>query len=168
MNRDHFLRYVRRNGDREAAVHTVTSDASRKWREHGKASLTEGQITVLCVEWFFGEVCNGGIDQYLFNQSGRMASEGPGALERVQLHEYANILRSALSRCDNHPDNSENDFGEREDYYSPDPELLGVHALDDLDRAFFTLYHSNQREFRDRLYEYILAHEEDFVEDSES
>ncbi len=59
-----------------------------KQREEG---LTIGERTVLAVESFFGETCNGGINQYLVNEGGAFAQELPEALTRCGLLKYAPI-----------------------------------------------------------------------------
>jgi len=90
------------NADTEAATHEVFDQAYMKWITHGSEVLTEGEITVYCVETTFGEVCNGGLDQYLTNESGAFAEQCPDALVRVGLPRYAEIVKELLSRCVKH------------------------------------------------------------------
>jgi hypothetical protein len=53
--------------DREGACHAVFDKAHWKWTIHGIEQLTVGERTVIAVETFFGECCNGGLYQYLTN-----------------------------------------------------------------------------------------------------
>ena len=66
--------------DQEALCHAVFDEANTKWQFEGRHAINAEQVTVICVETFFGEVLNGGFDQYLWNSSGRLASFGPAAL----------------------------------------------------------------------------------------
>jgi hypothetical protein len=153
---------IRECPDKEAACHAVVDEAHTKWTFEGRDAINESQLTVICVETFFGEVCNGGLSQYLFNESGRIASFGPEALRRVGLPQYAAILGDALQLCANAPE--ENEFGILEDYFEPpesDDDSDG--PLDDLDHRFFELYSADKSEFRDKLFRYIVEHETDFV-----
>jgi hypothetical protein len=156
---------IRDCGDKEAACHAVFDEAHSKWTVEGRGAINESQLTVMCVETFFGEVCNGGLDQYLFNESGRNASFGPAALRRVGLPNYAEILEEALARCTNTPE--ENEFGIMEDFFEPtesdDSDDDDDDPLGDLDDRYFELYFANKTEFRDKLFQYIVDNEDDFV-----
>lgn len=154
---------LRNSANKERACHAVFNEAHTKWSSEGGDTINESQRTVMCVETYFGEVCNGGLDQYLFNESGRIASYGPEALRRVGLPQYAAILEEALSRSKNSP--QMNEFGIMEDFFEPsvadDDDEDG--SLDDLNDRFFELYFANKTEFRDKLFQFILDHEVDFV-----
>ena len=153
---------IRECPDKEAACHAVFDEAHTKWTFEGRNAINESQLTVMCVETYFGEVCNGGLDQYLFNESGRNASFGPEALRRVHLPKYAAILEEALNRCTNTPE--ENEFGIMEDFFEPpDSDDDDDGPLGDLDQRFFKLYFANKTEFRDKLFQYIVDNEPDFL-----
>jgi hypothetical protein len=155
---------IRDGTDKEAACHAVFDEAHTKWTFEGRDAINESQFTVMCVETYFGEVCNGGLVQYLFNESGRSASFGPEALRRIGLPKYAEILEDALARCTNAPE--ENEFGVMEDFFEPpesDDDDDDDGPLGDLDERFFELYFANKTEFRDKLFQYILDNEDDFV-----
>ncbi|HUG71451.1 MAG TPA: DUF4375 domain-containing protein [Pirellulaceae bacterium] len=152
---------IRECPNKEAACHAVFDEAHTKWTFEGRNAINESQLTVMCVETYFGEVCNGGIDQYLFNESGRNASFGPEALRRVGLSKYAVILEEALTRCTNTPE--ENDFGVMEDFFEPPESDEDDGPLGDLNERFFALYFENKTEFRDKLLRYIVDNEPDFV-----
>jgi hypothetical protein len=152
------------NKDTEAACHAVFDQAHDKWTEHGRASLTEGEITVLCVETFFGETCNGGLFQYLWNESGMLAQYASAALRRVGLEKYAAIADQTLARCvvtteedEDHPDKiiTRHELpGEVNDDDEPFADLEGM---------FFALYFADKQEFRRKMLAYILSNESQFV-----
>jgi hypothetical protein len=155
---------LRESSDKQAVCHAVFDEAHTKWTDEGRGAINEAQLTVLCVETFFGEVCNGGFAQYLFNESGRNAGFGPDALRRVGLPQYALVLEDVLKRCKNSPEH--NDFGIAEDFFEAEAEWEDDDddgPLGDLDDRFFALYFANKKEFREKLFQFILDHEADFV-----
>jgi hypothetical protein len=151
------------SSNKEVACHAVFDEIHTKWTFEGRDALNEAQLTVLCVETFFGEVCNGGFEQYLFNEAGRNASLGPAALRRVGLPDYAELLEQVLARCVNKPE--KNDFGISEDFFeSPEfDEDKENEPLEDLEERFFEIYSANKAEFREKLFDYIVTNETAFV-----
>jgi hypothetical protein len=145
----------------EAACHPVFDEATKRLAVAGRGALTEGQITVVCVETFFGEVCNGGLQQYLINQS-PTASACANALRRVGLAAYAEIIEQTLQICTNRP--ALNEFGELEDdFWLPDFETDDDFPLKELDTRFFEFYFAEEDEFRRHLFQYVIDHESEFV-----
>jgi Domain of unknown function (DUF4375) len=69
--------------DLERACHVVFDKAHWKWTVMGREALSGGEITVIAVETFFGETCNGGLAQYLGNESGAFGNDVSEALLRV-------------------------------------------------------------------------------------
>lgn len=156
---------LRDTPDKEALCHAVFDETHTKWTFAGLAALNAEQMTVMCVETFFGEVLNGGLEQYLSNESGRLASHGPAALRRVGLPEYGDILEQVLARCTNKP--AVNDHGIPEDFFEvpehDDDVDDTADPLQDLDDRFFEFYFANKLEYREKLFEYIVANEAAFV-----
>jgi hypothetical protein len=156
---------VRASQDLEAATHAVFDAVYEKWITIGTDSLTTGERTTYCVETVFGEVCNGGIAQYLDNESGLLAVQAPDALQRVGLPHYAAIIAEALSMCE------QSDVPE--DLDSDDPRSRFIEwnlkngtpesAMEELESKFSSLYSADKTEFRRKLFEYIVNHEEEFV-----
>jgi hypothetical protein len=153
------------SADVEAATHRVFGRAYMKWITQGPEALTEGEVTVYCVETTFGEVCNGGIEQYLTNESGALAEHCPAAFRRVGLPKYADIIEEAISLCvkdyvelEKDPDDprSPHFMWELKDETGSDP-------FEDLDKRFFKLYFADKDEFRVNLFKYIATHESEFV-----
>jgi hypothetical protein len=154
---------LRTRADEQAACHAIFDEAHTSWSYTGRGSINSSQLTVMCVETFFGEVLNGGIEQYLTNESGRNASFGPDALRRVGLSAYAAILDEALKSCINTPE--ENDFGDVEDFYEPPPACDddADDPFGDFDHRIYELYNANPAKFREKLFQFIMENEDDFV-----
>jgi hypothetical protein len=144
----------------ERVCHRVCDEAHSILDDRGAGALTTGQLTAICVETFFGEVCNGGIDQYLDNPSGQTAEFGPDSLRRVGLPHYADILEMALSRCERLEDMID-------DWDGQPYRWIGwnrADSLEDLDKRFFALYFADRLEFRRKLHCYIVSNELEFTE----
>lgn len=156
---------VRASKGIEAATHRVFDEVYAKWITNGTSSLTVGELTAYCVETVFGEICNGGIAQYFDNESGQLAVHAPDALQRAGLPQYAAILAAALSKCEQ--------IDVSDDLDSNDPRSPFIEwnlrsgtpesAIEDLESQFFSLYFADKTEFRRKLFEYIVNHEEEFV-----
>ncbi len=147
--------------DQEAACHFIFDKAHWKWTEHGDAVLTTGERTVLAVETFFGEGSNGGLVQFLENESGAYAQHLPEALERVGLTAYAPIARELRALF---PDGISPDPEARFDQIDSLDEEQAV-AMEELEDRFFELYLRKHavEEFRQKLAAYIRSHREEFV-----
>jgi len=155
------LEKVQSAADIEAACHFIFDKAHWKWTEHGEPALTTGERTVIAVETFFGETCNGGLLQFLLNESGAFARDLPASLMRVGLTAYVplaleltRLFPAALSRD---PDAR----GDQLDALDGGDDTLAA-----LSERFFELYHHDEgRVFRERLIEYIRANPREFVSD---
>jgi len=152
---------VRTAADVEAACHFIFDKAHWKWTEHGDAALTTGERTVIAVETFFGETCNGGLLQFLLNESGAFARDLPGSLMRVGLTGYV-PLALELNRLFPAPvSHDPNERGDQVDALDDGDDVLA--ALSD---RFFGLYNQQDAKgFRGRLIEYIRANPGEFVSD---
>ncbi len=151
--------------DTETVTQTVFDQAYVKWITFGNDALTVGELTVYCVETTFEEVCNGGIGQYLGNESGQLAKYCPDSLQRLGLTEYARIMQEAIDRCRFIELESEVDD---DDPRSPWIEWMPATGneddlFDDLEKRFFELYFADKTEFRRKLFRYITDHESEFV-----
>lgn len=149
--------------DSEAICHGVFDQAHDKWTQDGRAALTEGELTVLCVEAFFGETLNGGLEQYLFNESGLLAQFGCASLRRVELDKYAVILNKTLARCTTTTEEDE-DYADKIVTRHEPPETDDEDGpFSDLEEEFFALYFADKEEFRRHLESYIRNNEDQFV-----
>jgi hypothetical protein len=52
---------LRLDSNLERVCHVVVDEANHLRLETGIEALSVGQLTAICVEKFFGEVCNGGL-----------------------------------------------------------------------------------------------------------
>lgn len=151
---------VAATADVVAACHLVFEKAHTKWSRHGHEALNTGERTVIAVETFFGETCNGGLIQFLGNESGAFAQDLPEALMRVGLTEYVSMAL-ALRRA--FPNGIPRDPGERwaqvEALEDDQPTFL-----DELTEQFFARHsHDEVEDFRERLVAYIRANRDELL-----
>jgi hypothetical protein len=64
---------------------------------HGFESLTPSERAAFALVWLYREVNNGGLEQFFFNDAGKLASEALRGLEMVGAPVTADILRRAMS-----------------------------------------------------------------------
>ncbi len=64
---------------------------------HGFESLTLSERASFGLSWLYIETYNGGLHQFFFNDSGRLASDALRGLEMVGAPATASILRRAMS-----------------------------------------------------------------------
>lgn len=101
------------------------------------------------------------------NESGQMAEYASAALIRVGLEDYAKILQDALLRCEKLYLPEDLDDPNDDDPRTPwviwsQGEYLD--PFEDLDDRFFELYWANKGEFRKKLFQYVVEHEEEFLD----
>lgn len=84
------------DGQMELSCLTFFEKAHRKWSEHGKLALSEKEKYVLSVETFFGEVTNGGLLQYLSNESHAFANWATDGFERIGIPQYAAVTNACI------------------------------------------------------------------------
>lgn len=151
---------VRNATDKEAATHAVFDEAYDRWDEDGRESLSEGQVAVLAVETFFGEVLNGGFWQYFSNESGDFANCAPACLSRVGLSEYAKVLETFLHLF---PEGTvSEDIDERAEQIDALSEVYGEEFLEGLEQQFWNKF-QDTTEFRDKLFAFVISNEKEFV-----
>ena len=143
--------------DLEAVCHFIFGRAHTKWTDYGSAALTVGERTVIAVETFVGETCNGGLIQYLGNESGAFARDLPEALMRVGLVELVPI---ALEMKKLFVAPIAEDSAER----WKQVEDIEDTALDQLSDEFFELL--DVKRFRECLTGFIRRNPFDFVTDN--
>ena len=161
--------------DLERAIGVVFDEAHDKWtdlilddesndqRYDILEVLTEGQITVLVVETYFGEVLNGEHYQYFSNESGGLANYAPAALRRVGLDEFAPVVEAFIALF---PDNRvPEDAEERQETLDRISDEYDDEFFEHLESAFDKLYHKKKTLWREKLFAYIVNHEDQFVTD---
>lgn len=149
------------SADRETAIRRVFDEAHEQWEDQGLDSLTEGQLTVLAVEWYFGEVLNGGFYQYFSNQSGGLALFTASALRRVGLTPYAAVLEAFLKLFPSGAPSHDAEI--RQIQLDTLADQFEEEFFENLETPFWDLYFQNKTEFRDRLFAYVVANEQEFV-----
>lgn len=147
--------------DPERAIEIVFDEAHDKWTTEGRSGLTEGQLTVLAVETFFGEVLNGGFYQYFSNESGGLSLLAPNALRRVGLDAYATVLQPFLALF---PDATPAEDTEvRQSQLDGIADRYDEEKFEKMEEPFWDLIKANKREFRTKLFDYIMANRSQFV-----
>jgi hypothetical protein len=161
--------------DLERAIGVVFDEAHGKWTDSIPDDesddqrcdilevLTEGQITVLAVETYFGEVLNGGHYQYFSNESGGLANYAPAALRRVGLGEFAPVVAGfiALFPDGRVPEDSE----VRQESLDRIADQYDDAFFERLESQFDKLYHRRKTREQEKLFSYIVNHKEQFVTD---
>ena len=148
--------------DLERAIGIVFDEAHDKWADERSAEcLTEGQITVLVVETYFGEVMNGEHYQYFSNESGGLANFAPAVLRRVGLDEFVPVVEAFIALF---PDNRvPEDAGERQQTLDRIADEYDDEFFERLESQFFELCPGGYDFYRKKLFAYILSHEDQFV-----
>ncbi len=144
----------------EALCHLVLSYAQEIENTHGKEMLTEELRTVWAIETFFGEVCNGGFDQYFFNQS-VITAYMVDALERCDLPEYATVGRKVEKLWPGGripTEEEEFDAG-----FDSLKSAANEKKLEEYDNRVYALMNKDNNIFRARLLKYIMDHETDLL-----
>ena len=101
------------------------------------------------METFYGEVLNGGLDQYLGNESGSFAQWADEAFDAIGIPVYAEVIRNVKKLFPGGyiPENSE----VRWDLI----ESIDEDKLEEIEDVFWKRYGENENEIRDLLYAYL-------------
>jgi hypothetical protein len=155
---------IRQARSPEAASHVVYDATDDAFYSGDPADITGWIRDVLCVETFFGAMCDGGVVTWFDWDHGRLAHLVPDALRAVGLPEFASCADKAL------------------DVHFPPPypgtiqawaeaieQIRDAQLEDDFDKSvydaveeeFFALYHADNTYFRNKLHRYVLEHLED-------
>jgi hypothetical protein len=78
----------------DAECHAAFNQAQDKWLSQGAAALSNRERYTLAVETFYGEVSNGGFEQYLTNESGEFAPWAEEAFAAIGIPELAEVMRN--------------------------------------------------------------------------
>jgi hypothetical protein len=155
---------IRRARSAETACHIVCEATDNSFY-FGRADDITGWIRdVLCVETFFGAMCDGGITTWFDWDHGRLAHLVPDALRAGGLPEFASCADKALAVHVRPPfpatilgwdsviegirdTQLEDDFDDE--------------VYDPIEEEFFAIYHADPTCFRTKLHDYVLAHLDD-------
>ena len=133
----------------ENHCHAVFDKAHDKWMKFGPLFLTKREKYTLAVETFYGEVWNGGILQYLGNESGTFANWADKAFDTIDIPELSEIVKEVKSLFSNSkiPQNSD----KRWDIV----ETLDDEALESLTQKVFDVCEEDENIIRNKLYDYL-------------
>ena len=155
---------LRDETDLEKGIGVVFDEAHDRWSDDRSSErLTEGQITVLVIETYFGEVLNGGHYQYFSNESGGLANFAPAALRRVGLDEFAPVVEAFIASFPNSrvPEDAE----VRQQALDRIADEYDDKFFEGLESQFDKLYSGSDDLYREKLFAYIVDHEKQFVTD---
>ncbi len=169
MKKEQFER-AKNSPDKGVLVHLVCNEADCLFYSDEPDGLAEPHCTVLCVETFFSAVCDGGMAAWFDQDHGQLAHRCPDALRRVGMPAYATLAEAAL-RC-----HCQDALPETVSAWDQQlARIRGQHGEEDcseiympLDEQFFDLFQRHPGEFRERLFDYIIRHEADFVSPPEA
>ena len=129
--------------------HEAFGAAHNKWDASGSAHLSDREKYILAVETFYGEVTNGGLVQYLYNESGAFAEWSIDAFIAIGIPEYAEVMREVKRLF---PDGViPEDQVQRQKVASGIDESI----LEQIENAFWTRYNAHKTEIRTKLYAFI-------------
>ena len=77
--------------------HLAFDKAHDKWMAKGSSKLTEREKYILVTETFYGEFTNGGLIQFLGNESGCFANWGVKAFKEIGIPAYSKLLNEVLN-----------------------------------------------------------------------
>lgn len=132
----------------EAYCHTLFDSAHEKWTQHGGSTLAAREKLILSVETFYGEVMNGGFEQYLSNESGAFVNWAPEGFRTIGLPEFATFVSRIIALFPTGRISDDED--ERFDQIDEIDEA----ALDAIEEEFWEFY-DDDKMIRVKLYEYL-------------
>lgn len=156
---------IRQAQSPEAACHMVCDVADEAFFSGNPDDLTGWIRDVLCVETFFGAMCDGGVDTWFDWDHGRLAHLVPDTLRAVGLPEFAACADKDLAVHFPPPYPATiQGWGEaiekiRDAQLEDDFHKSSVY--DPIEEEFFALYHADSKHFRNKLHGYVLEHLED-------
>ena len=141
---------MRNEADRmEQVCHEFFEAAHQKWGELGAAGLNRKEKYALAAETFYGEVTNGGLVQYLGNESLAFANWAPEAFDKIGIPAFAELMRKVQALF---PDSN---IPQDHDKCCAVVDSLKDGTLESIEEAFWTRWRQDKTEIRKRLYAYI-------------
>ncbi len=122
------------------------------------AEMTEGDIIVYTIWTFLGETCNGGIIQYLTNQSGGWAHHCGPSLRQIGADKYADIIEECIQEFTD-AETAQDPHWES-DLYAYWAEHEETFEAED---RFWEFYFANKDELPDLLYRFICGNRDLFA-----
>lgn len=151
---------LRVSRDKELVTHVVHDEVGDIQEERGTSAQTEGQLTVYCVETFFGLTCNGGFQSVFYGEYGWILPFLSASLRRAELEHYAGVFDAAVAAL--FPNGIPSDEDEYEDYmdklYESAEDPFEAH-----EDEFWTRNNEDKVEFRTKLHAYVLSNQQEFI-----
>ncbi|MDQ8196364.1 DUF4375 domain-containing protein [Coraliomargarita sp. SDUM461004] len=133
----------------EALCHKHFHKAHDKWSDSGARLLSKEEKHTLAVETFYGEVWNGGLMQYLGNESGAFADWADEAFAEIGIPEYSKLMKEVKALF---PDSTiPTDPDKRWDLV----EKLDEEMLDCMENIVWEKNEAEPDEIRLKLYNYL-------------
>src|SRR5688572_7907565 len=114
---------------------------SKDW-EQSHDVLTQGERMVMSVSTYLGEVCNGGFDQYFWNDAGDFCFDAVEALDAISAPEYRDLLVRAMSLFPDGGPSADRDT--RQDQLDVVRERSQGNVWEQVEKEFFRRYHSDR------------------------
>jgi hypothetical protein len=138
------------DNQQESVCHRAFSNAYDKWAEGGARALSEAEKFTLAIETFLGEVTNGGLLQYLGNESGAFAGWAAKAFDAIGIPTYADVMRDVTSLF------PQGVIPEKPDELWAVIETIDVQRLESIERRFWERYATDKKEIRRMLFRYFV------------
>jgi|GEM_PF-2487766 len=152
---------IRQARSPEAACHVVYDATDDAFYSGDPDDITGWMRDVLCVETFFGAMCDGGVVTWFDWDHGRVAHLVPDALRAVGLPEFASGADKALAVHFPPPYPATIQGWSEAIEQIRDAQLeddFDESVYDAIEQEFFALYHADSSYFRTKLHGYVLAH----------
>lgn len=133
----------------EKACHDFFDAAHAKWSEQGAEALSRKERHVLAIETFYGEVTNGGLTQYLTNESRAFANWAAEGFEKIKIREFAKLMRKVQALF---PDSR---IPEDDGVCFALVEKLDEKVIEEIEAGFWSRWRQDRTEVRRKLYAYI-------------
>jgi hypothetical protein len=134
----------------EKVCHDYFDAAHTKWHERGVEALSSKERHVLAVETFYGEVTNGGLVQYLGNDSYAFANWAAEGFEKIGIREFAELMRRVQALFPDSIIPEDQDLG-----FSIVEKLDEGVVLSEIEEVFWNRWRQDETEIRRKLYAYI-------------
>lgn len=141
--------YPNREDIMQEGCQKVFDEAHERWTKNGSGALSEREKVTLAVETFYGEVNNGGLLQYLSNESGAFAQWAAEAFERIGIPAYAQVMRSVETLFPGGV------IPEDEDARRAQTDAIDEERLEAVEKPFWNRYHADKNEIRRKLFNYL-------------
>lgn len=135
----------------EKVCHDFFAAAHTKWTQRGAGSLSPKERHVLAVETFVGEMANGGLPQYLGNESRAFANWASEGFERIRISELSELMVKVQALFPNSQIPAEYDA-----CWKVVKDLDGQ-VLQEIESGFWRRWRQDKTEIRKKLHAYITA-----------